>query len=302
MIVLIVWMVERMKTDHEIMQLILEFAKSRDDVRVVYMNGSRVNPTIKKDCYQDFDVVFGVTTTYNFLQNREWINQFGDVCMIQEPDLIDCTTGIKLDTNFNQSYTWLILYQDGNRIDLHIELLEDSKHNIHHSSLTTILLDKDNCLDSLDPSNDSDYHIKKPTQAIFSACNNEFWWCLNNVAKGLARNEVPYAMTMLNVYCRDMLNKMVDWHIGLHHDFKVSSGKLGKFYKDYLSSDDYSSYLKTYSDGDLYHIWTSLFNMCTLYRKLAYEVSTELQFVYNIQDDENMTNYLKMVYQRKTSV
>lgn len=297
----IVWMVNKMKTDNEMMQLIMDMANNRNDVRVVYMNGSRVNPNIKKDIYQDFDIVFGVTTTQQFIVDQSWIHTFGEICMIQEPDLIDCTTGLKENTDFNSSYTWLILFKDGNRIDLHIELISESIHNIFNSSLTTILLDKDQILSSLPESNDSDYHTKKPTQEIFDACHNEFWWCLNNVSKGLARNEVPYAMTMLNVYCRDMLNKMVDWYIGLHHDFHVSPGKLGKFYKDYLEGDTYCLYLATYCDGNIKNIWKSLFNMCELYQILTNDVVNGLHFNYDSSDAQNMMEYLMMIYQRTCS-
>ncbi|HKM05313.1 MAG TPA: aminoglycoside 6-adenylyltransferase [Lachnospiraceae bacterium] len=35
-------------------------------------------------------------------------------------------------------------------------------------------------------------------------CNN-FWWCLNNVAKGLWREEIPYTMDMISFHIRPML-------------------------------------------------------------------------------------------------
>ncbi|SJZ45001.1 aminoglycoside 6-adenylyltransferase [Anaerorhabdus furcosa] len=282
-----------MLNEKKMMDLILTLASLRDDVRLVYMNGSRVNPMIKKDKYQDYDLVFGVTTTEYFLQHQDWIKLFGEVCMIQEPDYIDCKTGLKENADFSKSYTWLILYKDGNRIDLHIELVSESKKNIHNSSLTKILLDKDHCLDSIPPSSDIDYHIHKPSQELFDACSNEFWWCLNNVAKGLARNEIPYALSMFHVYVREVFHQMIDWHIGCQTNFSISSGKMGKFYKNFLSPSDYKKYLATYSDASIENIWTAVFTCCSLFSDYALQVSNQLNFRYNLNDENNMLEYLR---------
>lgn len=282
-----------MLSENKMMEYILGLASSRDDVRVVYMNGSRVNPAIKKDKYQDYDIVFGVTSTDYFLHHLDWIKLFGEVCMIQEPDLIDCKTGIKANTDFSKSYTWLILYKDGNRLDLHIELVSESKRNIHNSSLTKILLDKDHCLDLIPPSTDIDYHIQKPSPELFFACTNEFWWCLNNVAKGLARNEIPYVMSMFHVYVREVFHQMIDWHIGCKTNFSISSGKMGKFYKEYLSPYDYEKYLATYSDANIENIWKSVFIACELFSQYARQVSDILKFSYKLSDENNMMDYLK---------
>ncbi|MHB1485565.1 MAG: aminoglycoside 6-adenylyltransferase [Saccharofermentanales bacterium] len=43
---------------------------------------------------------------------------------------------------------------------------------------------------------------------LFSCCNN-FWWCLNNVAKGIARDELPYVMHMLNEVVRSELHETI---------------------------------------------------------------------------------------------
>ena len=50
-----------MRTEQEMFDTILGFAKADDRVRAVYMNGSRTNPNVDKDKYRDYDVVFTVT-------------------------------------------------------------------------------------------------------------------------------------------------------------------------------------------------------------------------------------------------
>lgn len=140
---------------------------------------------------------------------------------------------------------------------------------------------------------DKCWHIKPPTEKLFSNCCNEFWWCINNIAKGIARDELPYVMEMFNHYIRDMLNQMVEWYIGTKNDFSVSAGKMGKYFKKYLPSDLYTMYSKTYSDSDYDNIWLVVFTACELFRTVASKVGKYFGYVYNQQEDINMMKYLE---------
>ena len=50
-----------MRTEQEMFDLILGFARRDERVRVAAMNGSRANPNAARDAFQDYDIVFGVT-------------------------------------------------------------------------------------------------------------------------------------------------------------------------------------------------------------------------------------------------
>jgi aminoglycoside 6-adenylyltransferase len=282
-----------LRSEEEIFDLILGIAKADERVRAVYMNGSRANPNIQKDIYQDYDIVFVVTETKSFLNKKEWISLFGEIAIVQEPDNNDFGWGIK--ANFDRSYTWLMLFKDGIRIDLNIQIKEVMFEKYTNDSLTIPLLDKDNCLPEIPASNDKDYHIKKPTESQYKGCCNEFWWCLNNVAKGIVRDQLPYTMWMYNVIVRDMLVKMIDWYIGINNDFSVSVGMSGKYYKNYLTKEMYQMYTKTYSDSDYNNIWSAIFISCELFRKIAQPVATHFGYTYNITEDRNIIEYLNKV-------
>ena len=47
-----------MRSEEEMMHLILQVAKDDERVRAVYLNGSRTNPNAPKDRFQDYDVVY----------------------------------------------------------------------------------------------------------------------------------------------------------------------------------------------------------------------------------------------------
>ncbi|MCL2321606.1 MAG: aminoglycoside 6-adenylyltransferase [Oscillospiraceae bacterium] len=129
----------------------------------------------------------------------------------------------------------------------------------------------------------------------YSGCCNEFWWCLNNVAKGIARDELSYSMLMFNHIVRDMLIKMLEWYIGVQNGFELSSGKLGKHFKKYLPEEYYRIFAKTYSDSDYDHLWTAIFTACDLFRTIANIVAEYFGYEYNKNDDDGMMKYLNMV-------
>ena len=49
-----------MRSEKEMMELILSVARKDERIRAVYMNGSRTNPNVKKDIFQDYDIVYVV--------------------------------------------------------------------------------------------------------------------------------------------------------------------------------------------------------------------------------------------------
>jgi aminoglycoside 6-adenylyltransferase len=277
-----------MRTEQEMFNLILSIANKDERIRAVYMNGSRTNPNVVKDKYQDYDIVYVVTETESFLADKTWISIFGEIAIVQEPDSNDLGWGLNAD--YSRSYTWLMLFKDGTRIDLHIEIKEETDRVYITDSLTVPLLDKDDILPQILASNDKGYWIQKPSKAKYDGCCNEFWWCLNNVAKGLVRDQIPYVSRMYNEVVHIELDKMLEWYIGINTDFSVSVGMWGKYFKKYLPTELYEAYIKTYLNYE--NLWESIFNACELFRTVAPVVGKHFGYQYNQSYDENMMQYL----------
>lgn len=280
-----------MRTEDEMMALILGIARDDERIRAVYMNGSRANPAAEKDVYRDYDIVYVVTETASFIKDRHWLSNFGESAMVQEPDSNDLGWGQQNDTG--RSYCWLMLFTDGNRIDLRIQINEAMLDNYSNDSMTVPLLDKDGILPSLPPPSDSGYWIKQPSITQYASCCNEFWWCLNNVAKGLIRDQIPYAMRMYNSIVHPELDKMLEWHIGARTAFTVTTGLWGKYFNKYLSPEMYQLYLKTFSDAG--GLWAAIFSACGLFHTAAADVGARLGYPYNQADEENMLRYLRQM-------
>lgn len=283
-----------MRNEDEMMELIVSFAQRDERIRAVYMNGSKTNTKVTKDIFQDYDIVYVVTETVSFINDKTWINDyFGDLIMIQEPDKNDF--GREVDFDVNRSYGFLMLFTDGNRIDLRIQTKEIMLEEYGVDKLTLPLMNKDEILPTIPHPTDIDYYIKIPSKDEYDSYTNNFWWCLQNVAKGIWRDELPYVKRMFEYTTRDSLDKMVSWWIGIQQDFQVSTGKLGKYFKKYLPELYWNMYKKTYSNSDYTNMWESIFVTCELFRILAQEVAEHFNFTYPIDDDRNMTIYLKHI-------
>lgn len=283
----------QIRTEWEMLELILGTARSDDRIRAVYMNGSRTNPNAGTDIMQDYDVVYVVKETGSFLADACWIKVFGDLIMLQEPDRMDMAAG--REVGISQSYGYLMLFTDGNRIDLHIETQESMLDHYGCDSLTVPLLDKEGILPKISPSSDSMYHVKAPSEVRFQHVCNEFLWCQQNVAKGIWRKELPYAKNMAETIVRPMLDEMVSWWIGINREFGVSTGKMGKYFGDYLPEEYWSMYKQTYADSNYENMWQALFIMSDLFRFLGEAVAKYLNYCYPHKDDQAMTKYLMRI-------
>lgn len=283
-----------MRTESEMLELILNTAKENDLIRAVYMNGSRANPNVAKDNLRDYDIVYVVSEMEWFMNHKDWISVFGEPAVIQEPDKNDAASGG--NRNIFRRYVWLMLFKDGNRIDLTIELLRD---DYWHDSLTVLLLDKDGILPPSPEAYDTDYHVKKPNKARYKSVCNNFWWCLQNVAKGIARDQLTYAMNMYVQVVHAELEIMIEWYIGARNNFSTIVGMWGKYFKKYLPEDIYKLYEKTYSDADYENLWKAIDAACKLFRLLGNTVGEMLNYEYNLQEDKNMTEYLTKIKNRK---
>lgn len=280
-----------MRTEQEMFNLILNTAKKDERIRAVYMNGSMTNPNAVKDIFQDYDIVYVVGETKPFREQKNWIDQFGEPLYMQYPE-----ENSYYEHDVENCYGWLIQFTDGNRLDLHVCTLSYALKEIKEDRLCRILLDKDKCLPDIPEETDKDHWVKKPTQCQFFDTCNEYWWCLNNVAKGLWREEIPYVMDMLNYCVRPQLIRLIEWKIGFQTDFTVSIGKSGKYMHRWLEDEKWNAFLKTYPSGNVKDIWESVFIMCDLFNDIAKDVSNNMNVKYNEIEADNSLRFLKDVH------
>ena len=280
-----------MRSETHIKSLITDFANNDKRVRAVLLNGSRANPDVKPDRFQDFDIVFIVNDLNSFIIDHSWTNIFGEKLIWQLP-------GEMMFGNDEKTigFSYLMLFSDQNRIDLTLFPISKFESEFKVDSLTTVWIDKDTLFPNINEPCNKDYLIGKPTQKEFSDTCNEFWWVSTYVAKGLAREEIIYAKAILETVVRPMFIKLIEWKIGSENNFSVSIGKAGKFIERYLNETDYLKVLATYADAGIQDNWESVFLMTDLFAQFANDFSMQQKFDYNKSEQQNVIGYLRQLY------
>lgn len=276
-----------MRNEKEVLNQLMTFAENNSMVRAVLLNGSRVNPNIDNDIFSDYDVKFAVTDPEYFLNNQEWIKYFGEIIIMQQNNIHE---------HGEEWYIFLMIFSDGARIDLSFIKAENIS-NYLDDSLTLKLMDKDNIIKDLDSPSDKSYFIQKPREEEFDKTINNFWWVSTYVAKGIWRAELPYAKYMFDVIVRESLKKLIDWYIGMNHNWEINTGTVGRWFEELLPNELWESYKKTYSGSDYEEIWSSLMEAGNLARTLGLEIANQLEYTYPIEDDERVVKYLKWIHE-----
>lgn len=278
-----------MRSEQEMLDLILETARQDERIRAVILNGSRVNPDAPKDFFQDFDIIYLVNDVAPFWRNLEWIQRFGELMILQMPEDMDY-----IPPDGDGHFTYLMQFSDGNRIDLSFDT-PDMLDELRKDSLSVLLLDKDGLVGEFPPSDDRGYLPKPPTAKVFADCCNEFWWVSPYVAKALWREELPYVKHFQECLVREPLMTMLGWYVGVRTGFTKSPGKCGKYLKRYLEPELWDLLERTYSDADPDRTWEALFAMGELFRKVALEVAAHFGYEYPHGDDARVAAHLHHV-------
>ncbi|MEO8414795.1 MAG: aminoglycoside 6-adenylyltransferase [Ginsengibacter sp.] len=286
-----------MRSETEIKNLILDFAKQDNRIRAVLLNGSRANPKVIPDRFRDFDIVFIVENLQSFTRDHSWSDIFGEKIIFQLPGEINF--GIEDISREKISFAYLMLFKDNNRVDLTLFPKKKLTTNFNPDSLTLLWLDKDHLFIDLPQSGDKDYHIQKPAEKEFLDTCNEFWWATTNVAKGFVRDEIIYAKETLEKVVRPMFMKVIEWQVGIENDFSVSSGRAGKFLKRYLPGEFYRKILLTYANCKTATNWKALFLMTEIFKESSNFVAEKLGFVMNKMEQQNVHVYLKAMYDKQ---
>ena len=159
-----------MRAETEMLDLILQTAKTLQ-VKAVAMSGSRTNQNAPKDEFQDYDVVYIVDDLDNLTSDLSWLTYFGERIIEQEVSL-------------GNRRLYLMLFEDGNRIDLTLCPKEHIQEWVDSEAGFTVLEDPENLFEPYFP-NPGRFWIHPTTETDFEKACNEFWWVSAYVVKGI---------------------------------------------------------------------------------------------------------------------
>ena len=266
-----------MRTETEMLDVILKTAETLQ-VAAVAMSGSRTNPNAPKDEFQDYDVVYVVEDLDGLLADLAWLDGFGKR-VIEQHVLLD------------HRRLYLMLFEDGNRIDLtlcpksHIQEWVDSEAGF------TVLEDEKGLFEPYSPSLGR-YWTSPASQIDFEKACNEFWWVSAYVVKGICRNQLIYATDHLYGICQQELLKLLAWQVAADKG-TVDVGKNYKYLFQYLPAEKEKEFSNLLDFSSIDKITQSLFATMELCHQEAQFLAHKMGFDYDMEVAEKMIEYAK---------
>jgi aminoglycoside 6-adenylyltransferase len=278
----------RTRTEDEMLRLITRFAGDDSRIRAVVMNGSRVNPAVAADPFQDFDIVNLVTDVEPFRNADYVIPRFGPIIVVEQPLIGPWPPGDGDDACHNYNIQFL----DGNRIDLsfvHVDRMKD----LLTDSLTTVLLDKDGRIPALPPPDERSYFITEPTLQRYEGCCDAFYFAVaSHIPKAIWRRQLPRLKYLIESWLRQPVTMMFEWEIGIRSGWEKSLGPNGKDLERHVSPDRWRDYTETYVDADYGRLWDSLFRFLELFNESARYVARKRGYGFPEETAVNVAAFL----------
>ena len=266
-----------MRTDPEMLNLILHTAKTLQ-VEAVAMSGSQTNPKAPKDEFQDYDVVYVVDDLDTLTSNLAWLDQFG-MRLIEQHNVL------------GHRRLYLMLFEDGNRIDLTLCPKESIQEWVDSEAGFKVLKDDKGLFDSYIPS-PKRYWTAPPTEEEFAASCNEFWWVSAYVVKAIRRNQLIYATDHLYGICQQELLKVLAWQVTSDRG-AVDIGKNYKYLFQYLPAEQEKEFSALLDLSSFDKITQSLFATMGLFNREAQILAQKMGFTYDKEVAEKMISYAK---------
>ena len=264
-----------MRTETEMMDLILQIAESLQ-VESVALSGSRADIHSLRDQFQDYDVVYIVENLEDLISDLSWLDQFG-IRLIEQHNVL------------GHRRLYLMLFEDGNRIDLTLCPKEYIQEWVESEANFEVIKDDKGLFESYLPS-PKRYWTCLPTEEEFAASCNEFWWVSAYVVKGIRRNQLIYATDHLYGICQQELLKVLGWQVTSDRGV-VDIGKNYKYIFQYLPTEKEKEFSALLDFSSIEKITQSLLATIQLFHQEAQYLAQKMGFNYDREVAEKMMAY-----------
>ena len=264
-----------MRTETEMLDVILQTAKTLQ-VKAVAMSGSRTDTKAPKDEFQDYDVVYIVDDLDNLTSDLAWLDQFG-------------TRIIEQHNILGNRRLYLMLFEDGNRIDLTLCPKDHIQEWVESEADFTVLEDPKGLFVPHSPSPER-FWTSPASETDFEKTCNEFWWVSAYVVKGICRKQVVYSTDHLYGICQHELLKVLAWKVASDKG-KIDIGKNYKYLFNYLPSEKEKEFSALLDFSSIEKIIQSLLATMSLYHREAQDLAKKTGFDYDKEVAEKMIEY-----------
>lgn len=287
---------------------IVEWARGKEDIRVVLVVGSWARADHPADEWSDLDIGFTTTDPKRYLTSDAWLGEIDDVWLVY-PDPVGVTRHVLfkdgLDAGLapipHSSVKLAVRYLPAlRRMPVPAALRNPIERELASAAEyvgrgVRVLLDKDGLAErffSILP--DVTVKPSAPSETQYANAVKQFWFEAVWTAKHLRRGELWHAKCgALDGRMKELLLRMVEWHTLALRGSGVDTWENGRFLEEWGDPRALRALPGIFARYDEDDLWRALTATMDLFRWLAIETGERLGYAYPSDGDEHITGWVK---------
>jgi len=279
-----------------------EWAKTREDIRALFIIGSRARADHPADEWADLDLVVVTANPDRYLSKTDWINIPGKpILTFIEPTASANEKERRVLFEGMLDVDFAIIPQEKAQAFLREATSQEGVRQLSNifGRGVRILLDKDQVITKLKAATAGaeKQTPKKPTQQEFQELVSDFLYHAVFTAKHLRRGELWWTALCLNCKLQDQIRTMIEWHALAKTDGKQDTWFRGRFLEEWADPQITRELRKTFTHYDKKDIRKALIASTTLFNHIAKETAQKLGYPYPTDKEQKIEKWIEKTLQ-----
>jgi len=283
-----------------LMRRFCEWAKGREDVRAVFVIGSRARVDHPADEWADLDVVVVTTSPEFYVSRTDWLCNVGEFLLTfveptaaaDEKERRVLFEGM-LDVDFAIfPYEKAVMFlRGGGSQEGAVQLSNALGRGMR------VLLDKDEVFTKVQGLLRSAERpaARKPSEQEFQDLVSDFLHHTVFSAKHLKRGELWWTMMSLDCRLQSLLRTMIEWHALAVSGWKLDVWFRGRFLEEWADPNVLKDLRKAFARYDEEDAKHALKASLALFSRIAKETGEKLGYSYPTEADEKIVEWVEKV-------
>jgi len=268
-------------------QKFVTWAQAEPNIRAAIVIGSRARTDHPADEWADLDIIVFTTDVERYIASTDWVENVG----VHWLSFVERTPG--------GGWERRVLFDGGLDVDFALNPATDLTHLatgvIPPDAADVIrrggrvLVDKDDLLAQLDTLDLQAPPYQPPAESEFLNLVHDFWYHTVWTMKHLRRGEVWWAKSCCDMYMKERLRRMLEWHAravqGTDHDTWMR----GRFLEEWADPRAVAQLPEVFAYYDRQDIARALQATMTLFRWLAVETARRWGYDYPAAGEQAAT-------------
>ena len=266
----------------QLIQNFVGWAQAQEDIRLVFVLGSRARSDHPADVWSDLDLAVVAMDIRPYIERADWINQVGkpwltfiertgDGSSVERRVLFD--GGLDVDFALMPLAMILAMFEKG---------VDPGIADVFRRGVR-VVLDKDNLLPDPGKYASAWKPPEPPSEGEFLQVVNDFWYHAVWSAKHVRRGELWWGKTGCDDRLKHLLQQVLEWHAHATRGSGHDTWLRGRFLEEWADPRAVQQLSGAFAHFDEADIWHALAVTMDLFRWVSQETANLLRFTYPVE-------------------